>query len=86
MFFCQLHDRHKRGHVFSRDLGVSMPSPFRKGIACHGSMYILPFCPELFVDLDNDALPKWKNRDSTTERLIQQNTKFNKICALQDQD
>ena len=43
-FFCHLHDHHKRGHLFSHGLGVSMPRPFRKGIACHGSMRACPFC------------------------------------------
>ena len=43
-FFCHLHDHHKRGHLFSHGLGVSMPRPFRKGIACHGSMQACPFC------------------------------------------
>ena len=28
-----------------------MPRPFRKGIACHGSMPVCPFSPESFVDL-----------------------------------
>ena len=32
-----------------------MPRPFRKGIACHGSMSVCPFGPELFVDLNNDV-------------------------------
>ena len=43
-FFCHLHDHHKRGHLFFHGLGVSMPRPFRKGIACHGSMQACPFC------------------------------------------
>ena len=42
-FFCHLHDHHKRGHLFSHGLGVSMTRPFRKGIACHGSMQACPF-------------------------------------------
>ena len=36
--------RLKRGHPFSHGLGVSMPRPFRKGIACYPSMYVSPFC------------------------------------------
>ena len=31
-----------------------MPRPFKKGIACHGSMLTHPFSPDRFVDLDND--------------------------------
>ena len=52
--FSHLHDPHKRGHLFSHELGVSMPRPFRKGIACHGSMPVRPFSPESFVALYND--------------------------------
>ena len=33
-----------------------MPRPFRKGIACHGSMPVRPFSPESFVALYNDEL------------------------------
>ena len=55
VFFCQLNDRHKRGHPFWHGLGVSMPRPFRKGIACHGSMPVRPFSPESFVALYNDT-------------------------------
>ena len=43
-FFCHLHDLHKRGHLFSHGLGVSMPRPFRKCMACHGSIHVCPFC------------------------------------------
>ena len=32
-----------------------MPRPFRKGIACHGSMPVRPFSPESFVALYNDV-------------------------------
>ena len=54
MFFWHFHDRDKRGHPFSHGLGVSMPRPFKKGIACHGSMHTLPFSSEWFVALYND--------------------------------
>ena len=45
-----------------------MPRPFRKGIACHGSMYTLPFCPELFVDLDNDTVDMGFDEDTMQPR------------------
>ena len=42
-----IHDlwyRLKRGHPFFHGLGVSMPIPFRKGIACHPTTHMCPFC------------------------------------------
>ena len=33
-----------------------MPRPFRKGIACHGSMPVCPFSQDRFVALDNDDI------------------------------
>ena len=37
-------NRLKRGHPFFHGLGVSMPRPFRKGIACHPTTHMYPFC------------------------------------------
>ena len=54
MFFCQLHDRHKRGQPFSHGLAFGMPRPFKRGIACHGSMPVRPFSHNRFVALYND--------------------------------
>ena len=81
-----MHDRHKRGHPFFHGLGVSMPRPFRKGIACHGSMYTLPFCPELFVDLDNDVPMSYLSIENITkdelQRLLKQISNFRWIIQL----
>ena len=45
-----IHDlwyRLKRGHPFFHGLGVSMLRPFRKGIACHPTTHMCPFCSDI---------------------------------------
>ena len=37
-------------------LAFGIPRPFKKGIACHGSMHTLPLSHNRFVDLYNDTL------------------------------